>query len=52
MTTALDAAGIPVEIVPAHPKMGALEKAASEMTAAILVQKRATLDSASSLQSV
>jgi uroporphyrinogen-III synthase len=42
MTSALEAAGIPVEIVPAHPKMGALVKPAAEMTAAILVQKRAT----------
>jgi len=52
MTAALEAVGIPVEIVPAHPKMGALIKAASEMTAAVLVQKRATYDSASSLESV
>ena len=52
MTAALEAAGIPVEIVPAHPKMGALVKAASEMTAAILVQKRETFDSASALESV
>jgi len=46
MTAALQATGIPVEIVPAHPKMGALVKAASEMTAAVLAQKRATFDSA------
>jgi uroporphyrinogen-III synthase len=51
MTTALEAAGIPVEIVPTHPKMGALVKAASEMTGAILLQKRANFDSASSLES-
>jgi uroporphyrinogen-III synthase len=51
ITAALEAAGIPVEIVPAHPKMGALVKAASEMTTAILVQKRATYNSASSLES-
>jgi uroporphyrinogen-III synthase len=51
MTAALETAGLPVEIVPAHPKMGALVKAASEMTAAILLQKRATLESASSLDS-
>jgi len=44
MTAALEAAGILVEIVPAHPKMGALVKAASEMTAAVIVQKRATFD--------
>jgi len=43
MTAALETAGLPVEIVPAHPKMAALVKAASEMTAAILVQKRAPL---------
>jgi len=51
MTAALEAAGLPVEIVPAHPKMGALVKAASEMTGVILVQKRTTFDSASSLES-
>ena len=50
MTAALQAAGIPVEIAPAHPKMGALVKAASDMTASILVQKRATFDSASSVE--
>ena len=44
MTAALEAAGIPVEIVPTHPKMGALVKAASEMTSAVIVQKRATFD--------
>jgi len=32
--------------------MGALVKAASEMTAVLLVQKRATFDSASALESV
>jgi len=41
MTAALEAAGIPVEIVPVHPKMGALVKASSEMTSAILTRKRA-----------
>jgi len=51
MTTALEAAGIPVEIVPTHPKMGALVKAASEMTGRILVQKRATFDPIRSLDS-
>ena len=50
MTAALESAGIPVEIVPTHPKMGALVKAASEMTAAILVKKRAIFNSASSLE--
>jgi hypothetical protein len=47
----LEAAGIPVEIVPTHPKMGALVKAASEMTGRILVQKRATFDPIRSLDS-
>ena len=51
MTAALEAAGIPVEIVPTHPKMGALVKAASEMTGRILVQKRATFDPTHSLDS-
>jgi uroporphyrinogen-III synthase len=51
MTAALESAGIPVEIVPANPKIGALVKEASEMTAAVIVQKRATIDSASSLES-
>ena len=40
MTACLQAAGIPVEIVPIHPKMGALVKAASEMAPAILARKR------------
>ena len=51
MTAALEAAGIPVEIVPAHPKMGALVKAASEMISAILVQKRAMFEFVSSPES-
>jgi uroporphyrinogen-III synthase len=51
MTAALEAAGIPVEIVPAHPKMRALVKAASEMTSAILVRKRATFEFVSSPES-
>jgi len=40
MTAALEAAAIPVEIVPVHPKMGALVKAASEMAASVIRQKR------------
>jgi len=40
MTASLEAAALPVEIVPLHPKMGALVKAASEGAAAILAQKR------------
>ena len=42
MTAALEAAGIPVEIVPVHPKMGALVKAASETAAAVVKKKRAS----------
>ncbi|MDP9115447.1 MAG: uroporphyrinogen-III synthase [Acidobacteriota bacterium] len=40
MTASLEAAGIPVEIVPLHPKMGALVKAASEMAGAVIRDKR------------
>lgn len=40
MTTSLEAAGIPVDIVPLHPKMAALTKAASELTAASVERKR------------
>jgi len=43
MTASLEAAGFPVDIVPVHPKMGALVKVASEMAAAVLTQKRAIL---------
>lgn len=39
MTGALTAAGIPPDIVPAHPKMGALVKAAAEKAAAVLSGK-------------
>jgi len=44
MTASLEAAAIPVEIVPVHPKMGALVKVASQTAAAVLVRKRATFD--------
>ena len=44
MTASLEAAGLPVELVPVHPKMGALVKVASEMAAAILARKRANFD--------
>jgi uroporphyrinogen-III synthase len=44
MTASLEAAGLPVELVPVHPKMGALVKVASEMAAAILARKRANSD--------
>ena len=40
MSASLIAAGIPVEIVPVHPKMAALVKAAAEMSAHIIKQKR------------
>ena len=40
MTASLVAARIPVEIVPVHPKMAALVKAASDMAASILAEKR------------
>jgi uroporphyrinogen-III synthase len=41
MTASLEAAGVPVDIVPLHPKMAALAKAASDMAAGVLEQKRA-----------
>ena len=41
MTASLEAAGLPVELVPLHPKMGALVKVASETAAAVLKKKRA-----------
>lgn len=41
MTTSLLAEGFPADIVPVHPKMAALVKAASEMAAVILKRKRA-----------
>ena len=40
MTASLEAAGLPAEIIPVHPKMGALVKAASEATAAVISRKR------------
>jgi uroporphyrinogen-III synthase len=40
MTASLEAAGLPADIVPVHPKMGALVKVASEMSAAVLARKR------------
>jgi uroporphyrinogen-III synthase len=46
MTASLEAAGFPVDIVPVHPKMAGLVKVASEMTAAVLVKKRAIFDRA------
>jgi uroporphyrinogen-III synthase len=43
MTATLEAAGLAADIVPVHPKMAALVKAASDMTPAVLAQKRAPL---------
>ncbi|HZL57083.1 MAG TPA: uroporphyrinogen-III synthase, partial [Bryobacteraceae bacterium] len=40
MTAALESAGLPVDIVPVHPKMAALVKAAAENAAAVLARKR------------
>jgi uroporphyrinogen-III synthase len=40
MTASLEASALPVEIVPVHPKMGALVKVASEMSATVLEKKR------------
>lgn len=41
MTASLEAAGFAVDIVPVHPKMGALVKAASENALATVARKRA-----------
>jgi uroporphyrinogen-III synthase len=40
MTAALQAAGLPVDIIPVHPKMAGLVKASSEQAAAVLARKR------------
>jgi uroporphyrinogen-III synthase len=40
MTEALEAAGLPVDIVPVHPKMAGLVKAAAELAAGVLARKR------------
>lgn len=42
MTTSLEAIGIPVDIIPVHPKMAALTKAASELAGPSIARKRAT----------
>jgi len=52
MTASLETAGLPVELIPIHPKMGALVKAASEMAAEILAQKRAIFDVSDRTESV
>lgn len=41
MTAALEAAGLPVDIVPIHPKMAGLVKASAEQAAQALARKRA-----------
>ena len=41
MTATLEAAGLPVDIIPVHPKMAALVKAASDTATALLGKKRA-----------
>jgi uroporphyrinogen-III synthase len=40
MTEALEAAGLPVDIVPIHPKMAGLVKASAELAAETLARKR------------
>lgn len=40
MTAALEEAGLPADIIPTHPKMAGLVKAAAEQSAAALVRKR------------
>jgi len=51
MTASLEAAGFGVDIVPVHPKMGALVKVASEMAVTVLAQKRPKCDITSPLAS-
>jgi hypothetical protein len=41
MTAALEAEGLPADIIPIHPKMAGLVKAAAENAADTLVRKRA-----------
>lgn len=41
MTATLESYGLPADIVPNHPKMGSLVKAAAESAAAVLAAKRA-----------
>ena len=40
MTDALEAAGLPADIIPIHPKMAGLVKASAELSAATLAKKR------------
>ena len=43
MTVALEASGIGVDMVPTHPKMGALVKSAAELALEVLSTKRSVL---------
>ena len=40
MTEALEAAGLPADIVPIHPKIAALVKVSADLAAATLARKR------------
>lgn len=44
MTATLEAYGLPADIIPNHPKMGPLVKAAAELAAAVLCAKRTPLN--------
>ena len=44
MTAAFEAEGLPVDIIPIHPKMAGLVKAAAEESAAALLRKRGSRD--------
>jgi len=50
MSATLEAAGLPPDIVPNHPKMGSLVKAAAESAAAALAAKRSILKGASRIR--
>jgi len=52
MTASLETAGLPVELIPIHPKLGALLTAASEMASEILAQRRAIFDVSARTESV
>jgi hypothetical protein len=45
MTAALEAAGLAPAIIPVHPKMASLVKAAAEQAAAVLAKRRMKLTS-------
>jgi uroporphyrinogen-III synthase len=44
MTAALETAGLPADIVPIHPKMAGLVKAAAEQASSVLKAKRISLN--------